>query len=74
MSVLVDSTRIWDNPYAGQVRLTGGSTVNEGVVEVYCNESWGNVCELSTRSYEADTICRQLGYQSSIDYYTSEGM
>ena len=37
MSFIVDSTRIWDNPYSGQVRLTGGNTVNEGLVELYCN-------------------------------------
>ena len=40
MSFIVDSNRIWDNPYAGQVRLTGGSTVNKGLVEVYCNGRW----------------------------------
>ena len=73
MSFIVDSTRIWDNPYSGQVRLTGGNTVNEGLVEVYCNGQWGTVCGFYYRSYDADTICRQLGYyNSSIYIFTNE--
>ena len=34
---LTDSTHIWNNPYNGMVRLTGGNYVNEGLIEVYCN-------------------------------------
>ena len=62
---LVDSTRVWDNPYSAQVRLTGGSTVNQGLVEVYCNGQWGTICH-SGSGYELldilETVCVQLGY------------
>ena len=57
-----DTTRIWDNPYNLQVRLTGGATVNQGLVEVFCNGQWGTVCDDGFSVFEADTICKQLGY------------
>ena len=63
-----DSTRIWDNPYTLQVRLTGGATVNQGLVEVYCSGQWGTVCNDGFVQNEADTICRQLGYYSAYRY------
>ena len=61
----LDSTRIWDDPYAAQVRLTRGDTVNQGLVEVYCNGQWGTVCDDFFGQNDADTICRQLGYHSA---------
>ena len=57
-----DSTQIWSNPYNGQVRLTGGNTVNKGLVEIYCNGQWGTVCDDLFGSTEANSVCRQLGY------------
>ena len=63
-----DSTRIWSNPYLGQIRLIGETTVNQGLVEVYCNGQWGTVCDDGFGQTEADTVCRQLGYQRASDY------
>ena len=63
-----DSARILDNPYTLQVRLTGGATVNQGLVEVYCSGQWGTVCNHGFGQNDADTICRQLGYYSANRY------
>ena len=66
----VDSQRIWDNPkaYNGQVRLTGGDTVNQGLVEVYCNGQWSTVCGDGFSPSGANTVCKQLGYSRAHSY------
>ena len=58
-----DTTRIWNsNPFNGMIRLQGGDFVNEGRVEVYCNGQWGTICDNGFGSTDAQTICKQLGY------------
>uniref|UniRef100_A0A1X7TU93 SRCR domain-containing protein n=1 Tax=Amphimedon queenslandica TaxID=400682 RepID=A0A1X7TU93_AMPQE len=66
------TTRIWNsNPYAGMVRLQGGYYSNEGLVEVYCNGQWGTICSTGFSTSDANTICRQLGYDSGLRRYDS---
>ena len=61
----IDSTRIWDSsPFPGMIRLQGGYYSNEGRVEVYCNGQWGTICSTGFGSTDANTICKQLGYDS----------
>ena len=69
ITTYIDTTRIWNsNPYPGMIRLQGGDFVNEGRVEVYCNEQWGTICDDGFGSTEAPVICRQLGYSNYIKY------
>ena len=63
-----DSTRIWDNPYTGQVRLTGGEYSNTGLLEIYCNSQWGTVCDDNYDSTDARVTCNQLGYNDYFSY------
>ena len=65
---ITDTTRIWNDPYVAQIRLSGGNTVNKGLVEIYCNGQWGTVCDDSFSSDEATTLCRQLGYSTAYRY------
>ena len=58
----------------GDIRLVGGSTDNEGLVEICVNNMWGTICYGNSRySYryyrdywgqsDGMVVCRQLGYQ-----------
>ena len=60
---VADTTRIWNNsPFSGMIRLQGGGYPNKGRVEVYCNGQWGTICDDGFGSTDAQTICKQLGY------------
>ena len=64
-----DTTKIWNsNPFSGMIRLQGGSYPNEGLVEVYCNGQWGTICDDGFSSFDAQTLCKQLGYNNYYSY------
>ena len=63
-----DTTRLWDNPFSGQIRLNGSTYVTDGVVEVYCNGEWGTICDDGFNNYTAATVCYQLGYNDYVTY------
>ena len=64
---IADVTRIWDNPFNGQIRLVRGDTVNRGLVEVYCNGQWGTLCSNQFSRGIGDSVCQQLGYSSQFN-------
>ena len=63
-----DSARLDDSPYLMQVRLANSVHRSEGRVEVYCNGQWGTVCGDNFDSFAADTVCRQLGYTTAVNF------
>ena len=40
----------------------GGTTTNQGRVEVCVGQTWGTVCQHHFYYYDARVVCRQLGY------------
>ncbi|KAL9981261.1 hypothetical protein ACROYT_G009938 [Oculina patagonica] len=53
------------------VRLVGGPSGREGLVQVYYNKTWGWVCDDQWNKQGADVVCRELGYTGSSTFYTS---
>ena len=47
----------------GDIRLIGGSTGNEGRLEVCINEMWGTVCSQRWGASDTRVACKQLGHQ-----------
>ncbi|XP_072178827.1 galectin-3-binding protein-like [Diadema setosum] len=53
-----------------KMRLVGGSSENEGRVEISCNGKWGTVCDDCWDINDAHVVCRELGYSSASAHYT----
>jgi lysyl oxidase-like protein 2/3/4 len=46
----------------GAIRLVGGQSESEGNIEIFHNGRWGNICDDEWDKYEAEVVCRQLGF------------
>ncbi|XP_062569409.1 deleted in malignant brain tumors 1 protein-like [Saccostrea cucullata] len=44
------------------IRLSNGTSVNEGILEVLINGKWGAVCDSNWNQNDAKVACRSLGY------------
>ena len=59
----------------GAIRLVrnGTSSYTSGVVQVWLNGQWGNICYDDAFDYdEADVVCHQLGWSGASSYTSSQ--
>ncbi|XP_071486159.1 scavenger receptor cysteine-rich domain-containing group B protein-like [Diadema antillarum] len=63
--------------YEGDLRLVGGTSSDNGRLEIYHDYEWGTICDSSWSAKEAVVACRQLDFPSvSVplhDYGSGEG-
>lgn len=52
----------------GDIRLVGGSSSNEGRLEIFHNNQWGTVCHDGFNTDDGIVACRQLGYTGFVKY------
>ena len=57
---------VQDNCTDYHVRLVGGTTANEGRVQICLNNVWGTFCYRESYSYNVDAnkICKEVGYDT----------
>ena len=61
------------NPIS-QVRLRSGPYPSSGTLEIYINNTWGNVCNTKFNQQAADSACRQMGYTNAKAYGSTKNM
>ncbi len=55
----------------GNVRLVGGTTTQEGRVEIWYSSQWNTVCDDMWDINDAHVVCRQLGYEGAVTAHQS---
>lgn len=54
--------------YENDIRLVGGTSPQEGRVEVCYGGAWGTVTDFDFNIADARVVCRQLGYNDNCEY------
>ena len=52
------------------MQLQGGDYPNQGRVEIFLNGEWGTVCDDGFDLNAGDIVCRQLGFNHAIEFYS----
>lgn len=58
-------------PISLTVRLGEKLLAHQGVVQVYYNKTWGWICDKEWDKYDANVVCRQLGFANATNTYST---
>ena len=47
------------------IRLTGGDSLHEGILNILTDENWGTVCGDNWNKINSDVACRHLGFPNA---------
>ena len=53
------------------IRLVGGSSYNEGRVEILYNDVWGTICSDGWSLNNAIVVCRSVGFSGANTFYAT---
>ena len=59
------------SPDHGTLRLYGGNTRYDGILEIYYSNRWGSICDDGWSSVASRVACRQMDYLGYSSYTTS---
>ena len=55
-----------------EVQIVDGPSPHMGVVEVLYHGKWGGICGSRWGQFEAEVVCRQMGYLRALESLDSE--
>lgn len=73
IGVKCEASPLWvpSQLYNTAVRTSSSDYTSSGVLEIYINNEWGNVCGSRFNKQAADSACRQMGYTNALSYHTN---
>lgn len=56
---------LWSDSKAIGIRLKASERYNQGQVEIYDGQNWGQICNTDWQFRDAQVACRQLGFANA---------
>ena len=63
--LVCEDISLWRHPYNTQVQFNFTTYPSQGILEIYLNQEWGNICYTNFNQYAGDSACRQMGYTNA---------
>ena len=73
IGVVCEDATFWvpSHTYNTIVRTSSSEYTSFGVLEIFINNTWGNICGTEFNQEAADSACRQMGYTNAASYRTN---